>query len=120
MDAALEDFTAYRQADVRWHIGLAEAAGQPAPVAAMTEAQGQMSDLIPTSPTRRSCSPGRNQQHAQMLAAVRKRDGDRAMRIMAEHLKGTEHVLAGLPRSSRLDIRALDFRPHPIRRFARK
>ena len=30
MEATLEDFTAYRQADVRWHIGLAEAAGQPA------------------------------------------------------------------------------------------
>ena len=27
MDDTLEDFPAYRQADVRWHIGLAEAAG---------------------------------------------------------------------------------------------
>jgi DNA-binding GntR family transcriptional regulator len=27
---------------------------------------------------------------------VRKRDADRAMRIMSEHLRGTEHVLAGL------------------------
>jgi len=31
-----------------------------------------------------------------VLSAVREGDGDRAMRIMAEHLKGTEHVLAGL------------------------
>ena len=31
-----------------------------------------------------------------MVAAVRERDGDRAMEIMAEHLKGTERVLAGL------------------------
>jgi DNA-binding GntR family transcriptional regulator len=31
-----------------------------------------------------------------MLVAERRGDGDRAMRIMAEHLKGTEHVLAGL------------------------
>jgi hypothetical protein len=31
-----------------------------------------------------------------MLAAVGKRDGPRCMRIMGEHLQGTEHVLAGL------------------------
>ena len=46
MDDTLEDFPAYRQADVRWHIGLAEAAGSQRLVAAMTEAQGEMSDLI--------------------------------------------------------------------------
>src|SRR5215207_9312109 len=46
MDATLERFAAFRQADVRWHIGLAEAAGSQRLLAAMTEAQGQMSDLI--------------------------------------------------------------------------
>ena len=46
MDAALEDFPAFRRADVRWHIGLAEATGSDRLVAAMTEAQGGMSDLI--------------------------------------------------------------------------
>ena len=58
MDLALDDFAAYRRADVRWHIGLAEAAGSPRLIAAMTEAQGAMSDLIAQSPTRRSCWPG--------------------------------------------------------------
>jgi DNA-binding FadR family transcriptional regulator len=96
MDAALEDFTAYRQADVRWHIGLAEAAGSQRLIAAMTEAQGLMTDLISYIAHPPELLAWTNQQHAKMLAAVRKRDGDRAMRIMAEHLKGTEHVLAGL------------------------
>jgi DNA-binding FadR family transcriptional regulator len=96
MDATLEDFPAYRQADVRWHIGLAEAAGSPRLVAAMTEAQGQMTDLISYIAHPPELLAWTNQQHAKMLAAVRKGDGDRAMRIMAEHLKGTEHVLAGL------------------------
>ena len=96
MDAALEDFTAYRQADVRWHIGLAEAAGSQRLIAAMTEAQGLMTDLISYIAHPPELLAWTNQQHARMLAAVRKRDGDRAMRIMAEHLKGTEHVLAGL------------------------
>jgi GntR family transcriptional repressor for pyruvate dehydrogenase complex len=96
MDATLEDFPAYRQADVRWHIGLAEAAGSPRLVGAMTEAQGQMTDLISYIAHPPELLAWTNQQHAKMIAAVRKGDGDRAMRIMAEHLKGTEHVLAGL------------------------
>jgi GntR family transcriptional regulator, transcriptional repressor for pyruvate dehydrogenase complex len=96
MDAALEDFGAYRQADVRWHIGLAEAAGSQRLIAAMTEAQGLMSDLISYIAHPPELLAWTNQQHGKMLSAVRKRDGERAMRIMAEHLKGTEHVLAGL------------------------
>jgi GntR family transcriptional repressor for pyruvate dehydrogenase complex len=96
MDATLEDFNAFRQADVRWHIGLAESSGSPRLVGAMTEAQGQMTDLIAYIAHPPELLAWTNQQHAKMLAAVRRRDGDRAMRIMAEHLKGTEHVLAGL------------------------
>jgi GntR family transcriptional regulator, transcriptional repressor for pyruvate dehydrogenase complex len=96
MDAALEDFPSYRQADVRWHVGLAEAAGSARLIAAMTEAQGSMSDLISYIAHPPELLAWSNQQHAKMLVAVRKRDGGRAMRIMAEHLKGTEHVLAGL------------------------
>ena len=96
MDETLEDFPAFRQADVRWHIGLAEAADSPRLLAAMTEAQGQMSDLISYIAHPPELLAWSNQQHAKMLAAAQKGDGDRAMRIMAEHLKGTEHVLAGL------------------------
>ena len=96
MDAALEDFPAYRQADVRWHVGLAELTGSRPLVTAMTEAQGQMSDLISHIAHPPELLAYSNQQHARMLAAVAKRDGPRCMRIMGEHLQGTEHVLAGL------------------------
>jgi len=96
MEDALEDFTAYRRADVRWHIGLAEAAGSARLTAAMTEAQGMMTDLISYIAHPPELLAWTNQQHARMLVAVRKHDGDRAMRLMAEHLKGTEHVHAGL------------------------
>jgi len=96
MDASLRDFPAYRQADVRWHIGLAEAAASQRLLAAMTEAQGVMTDLISYIAHPPELLAWSNQQHARMLAAVRRRDRDRAMRIMVEHLKGTEHVLAGL------------------------
>ena len=96
MDGTLERFPAFRQADVRWHIGLAETTGSPRLVAAMTDAQGQMSDVISYIAHPPELLAWTNQQHARMLAAVRRRDGERAMRIMLEHLKGTEHVLAGL------------------------
>ena len=46
MDEVVEDFGAYRQADVRFHIGLAEATGSMRLVAAMTDAQSEMTDLI--------------------------------------------------------------------------
>jgi DNA-binding FadR family transcriptional regulator len=96
MDAALEDFPAFRQADVRWHIGLAEAAGSERLVAAVTEAQGLMSDLIALIAHPPELLAWTNQQHANLLLAARAGDGERAMRLMAEHLRGTEHVLAGL------------------------
>ena len=101
MDATLDDFTAFRQADVRWHIGLAEAGGSQRLVAAMTEAQGQMSDLIHFIAHPPELLAWSNQQHAKMLASVRRRDAERVMRIMFDHLKGTEHVLAGLLPSGR-------------------
>ena len=96
MDASLEDFPAFRQADVRWHVGLAEATGNPRLVTAMAEAQGQMSDLIHFIAHPPELLAWSNQQHARMLAAVRKREPDRVVHTMLEHLKGTEHVLSGL------------------------
>src|SRR5687767_6305982 len=43
---SVEDFAVYRQADVFFHLALAEAAGSGRLVAAMTEVQGGMSELI--------------------------------------------------------------------------
>jgi DNA-binding GntR family transcriptional regulator len=37
-----------------------------------------------------------NNQHRHLLAAIRRRDEAAAAREMAEHLRGTEHILAGL------------------------
>ncbi len=96
MSGSLEDFAAFRQADVRWHIGLAEATGSQRLVTAMAEAQGQMSDLIHFIAHPPELLAWSNQQHARMLADVRRGDPERVMRTMFEHLKGTEHVLAGL------------------------
>jgi GntR family transcriptional regulator, transcriptional repressor for pyruvate dehydrogenase complex len=96
LEDSLEDFPAYRQADIRLHVGLAEAAGSPSLVRAMTEAQGAMSDLIAYIAHPPQVLTSSNAQHRRLLAAVAKGDAQRAVRAMAEHLQGTEHVLAGL------------------------
>jgi DNA-binding FadR family transcriptional regulator len=90
------DFPAYRRADVFFHLGLAEAAHAPRLVAAMTEVQAGMSELIghiahPPAVLERS-----NAQHARLVAHLERRDGGRAVRLVREHLEGTEHILAGL------------------------
>ena len=92
----VEDFSVYRQADVFFHLGLAEAAQSARLVAAMTEVQGAMSELIghiahPPEVLERS-----NAQHAKLVALLDRQDAGRAARLVREHLQGTESVLAGL------------------------
>jgi GntR family transcriptional regulator, transcriptional repressor for pyruvate dehydrogenase complex len=96
LEATLEDFAAYRQADVRLHVGLAEATRSTQLVRAMTEAQGAMTDLISYIAHPPQVLASSNSQHRRLLAAVRERDAMRAVRVMSEHLQGTEHILAGL------------------------
>ena len=96
MQGLLEDFPAYRQADVRFHIGLAEATGSAPLVTAMTESQGAMSDLIAFIAHPAEVLTWANAQHARLLEAIRAGDVALATRTMTEHLRGTEHVLAGL------------------------
>ena len=96
LDGALEDFAAYRQADVRLHVGLAEATHSARLVRAMTEVQGAMTGLIAHIAHPPEVLASSNAQHRRLLAAVRERDATRAVRAMTEHLQGTEHILAGL------------------------
>jgi DNA-binding FadR family transcriptional regulator len=96
LDTLLEDFPAYRQADVRLHVGLAEATQSPRLVTAMTEAQGSMTALIALIAHPPEVLASSNSQHRRLLAAVRAGDEAEAVREMADHVRGTEHILAGL------------------------
>jgi GntR family transcriptional repressor for pyruvate dehydrogenase complex len=96
LDGTLEDFTAYRQADIRLHVGLAKATHSARLVREMTEVQGAMTDLIAYIAHPPEVLASSNAQHRRLLAAVRERDAMRAARVMTDHLQGTEHVLAGL------------------------
>jgi DNA-binding FadR family transcriptional regulator len=90
------DFSGYRRADVFFHLGIAEAARSARLVAAMTEVQGKMSELIAHIAHPLPVLARSNEQHAALVAALERRDGWTAARVVREHLKGTEQVLAGL------------------------
>jgi len=92
----LEDFPAFRRADVRLHVGLAEATGSGRLVAAMTETQGEMTGLIAHIAHPPEVLASSNAQHGRILLAIRRGDGPGAASEMTEHLQGTERVLAGL------------------------
>lgn len=96
MDGALEDFSFYRQLDVRFHVALAETTGSPGLVASMTEIQGTMSGLISLIAHPSEVLRSSNEQHRQLLGHLRRRNVSGAAQAMAEHVRATEQVLAGL------------------------
>jgi DNA-binding FadR family transcriptional regulator len=96
MEGHLNDFPAYRRADVRFHVALAEATGSARLVTATTEAQGAMGDVISHIAHPPEVLAWSNAQHARLVSCLERHDPSTAVRIMTEHLHGTEHVLAGL------------------------
>jgi GntR family transcriptional repressor for pyruvate dehydrogenase complex len=91
-------FATYRRADVFFHLGVAEATGSPRLVAAMTELQGRMSELIAHIAHPVPVLEKSNAQHAELVTLLERRDAWTAARLIREHLQGTEKVLAGLLR----------------------
>ncbi|MCW3014604.1 MAG: FadR family transcriptional regulator [Solirubrobacterales bacterium] len=96
LDDCVDDFPAYRQLDVRFHVGLAEATGSARLVASMTHCQGAMSDLIHHIAHPPEVLTHANAQHARLLAAIRGNDVTSTVQTITEHVHGTEHILAGL------------------------
>jgi GntR family transcriptional regulator, transcriptional repressor for pyruvate dehydrogenase complex len=92
----LDDYPAYRQSDVLFHVGLAESTGSQRLIAAMTVTQGEMTGLIQCISHPYEVLRSANQQHRRLVQALRDRDGSRAARSMADQARATEHVLAGL------------------------
>jgi GntR family transcriptional regulator, transcriptional repressor for pyruvate dehydrogenase complex len=91
-------FATFRRADVFFHLGVAEATGSPRLLAAMTELQGQMSELIAHIAHPAPVLEKSNAQHAELVELLERRDAWAAARLIREHLQGTERVLAGLLR----------------------
>ena len=93
---AATDFEHYRRADIRFHIGVAEAARSPRLVTEMTEVQGQMSDLIARIAHPEEVLTRSNAQHRAARRPPARRDDAARHGPDPLHIRGTEHILAGL------------------------
>lgn len=94
--AKAKDFEDYRRADIRFHLGVAEAARSPHLVTEMTEMQGRMSALIALIAHPEKVLTHSNSQHKRLVRLLAKKDVSHAVALMREHIEGTEHILAGL------------------------
>jgi GntR family transcriptional repressor for pyruvate dehydrogenase complex len=92
------DFSVYRRADVLFHLGIAESTRSARLVAAMIEVQGQMGELIARVAHPAPVLAKSNDQHAQLVRLLERRDAWAAAQLVREHLEGSEQVLAGLLR----------------------
>jgi DNA-binding FadR family transcriptional regulator len=95
MDEAKE-FEDYRRADMQFHVGLAEAAQSPRLVEAMTQAHSALDEAIELVPHPPEVLTRSNEQHRAIVARLRKRDALGAVKLVREHLEGTEHFLYGM------------------------
>jgi DNA-binding FadR family transcriptional regulator len=93
-------FEDYRRADVRFHIAVAEVARSPRLVTEMTTVQGQMTDLIARIAHPHEVLMRSNAQHRRLVGLLRNGEAGRAVRVMREHIEGTEHILVGLMRDA--------------------
>jgi DNA-binding FadR family transcriptional regulator len=96
MEAQVVDFGAFRRSDVLFHLGLAESTGNQQLVATMTATQGEMTHLISLIAHPPAVLRSSNEQHRRLIRALRARDGGAAANVIAEQVRATEHVLAGL------------------------
>jgi GntR family transcriptional repressor for pyruvate dehydrogenase complex len=90
------EFSSFRRADVLFHLGIAESSRSSRLLAAMTEVQGQMSELIAHIAHPAPVLAQSNAQHAQLVRHLERRDAWAASVVVREHVQGTERVLAGL------------------------
>src|SRR5947209_20531746 len=94
--AELDAFTPYRRLDHRFHLTVASAARSPRLVIAETAIQVDLAKLLRLIPESAEMLHVSNEQHRQLLAALRGRDAARARAVMQTHVRGTADFLVGL------------------------
>ncbi len=95
VDAATDPAT-HRQADSRLHLAIASVSGSPLTVAAVTEVQAALHDMLQAIPVLQTNIAHSNAQHRSIVAAVLASDQSRARRAMERHCDDTAALLRGL------------------------
>lgn len=94
--AGAVSFHEYRSADAAFHLALAEATRSGRLLAAMTDVQSEMGELLALIPQPQAMLARSNAQHRRMVSVLARRDAASATRLMRDHLAGSEHILIGL------------------------
>jgi GntR family transcriptional regulator, transcriptional repressor for pyruvate dehydrogenase complex len=94
--AVATEFEEYRRADVRFHLGLAEAAHSPRLVEEMADVQSRLDEAIELVPHPPEVLKRSNDQHRALLVRIGRRDVNGAVKLIREHVEGTEYFLAGM------------------------
>jgi DNA-binding FadR family transcriptional regulator len=93
---AVEAWDVFRRADARLHLAIASAARSPRLVAAETEVQVELRDLLSLIPHPPEAQRHSNAQHRRLVEAIAARDPALARARMEEHARGTGDFLVGL------------------------
>lgn len=94
--AELDVFPPYRRLDHRFHLAVASAARSPRLVTAETAIQADLAKLLRLIPESAEMLHVSNEQHRELVAAIRARSGPRAREAMEAHVRGTADFLVGL------------------------
>lgn len=86
---------AYRPADSRLHLAIAELSGSPSLAAGVADVRARTNDLLALIPLLPRNIEHSNRQHGQIVDAVLRQDADAARSAIAEHLAGTAALLRG-------------------------
>lgn len=83
----------YRAADIRLHLVIAELSGSPSIIAAVTEVQLRLSDLLSATPQVAEVLRHSDEQHASIVRAIERGRPTAARRAMQEHVESTATYL---------------------------
>lgn len=92
----VRDPAQHRQSDSRFHLAVARAAGSPQLLAAVTEVQRSLHDMLMAIPVLAPNLGHSDDQHAAVVRAIVSGNPVRARRVMEQHCDDTAALLRGL------------------------
>ena len=111
--AALDAFPPYRRLDHRFHLTVASAARSPRLVAAETQVQADLAKLLRLIPESAEMLHVSNEQHRELVAAIRNRAAGRARAVMPSTSSWWRRTRRSKPSYSSAGIwRVFHERPH--------
>ncbi len=91
-----QDYGDFRKLDIQFHLLIARATQTLRLPAIVAEIHAELTDLLVSAPYSKSQRHHSNQQHQEIVDAIRQEKGDRVRAVMLEHILATNSFLKGL------------------------